>query len=101
VVLLNFVRVIGGLQGISNGELTIQNDDPPPLPSLSVSVPAYGQLSFEFSTVPGATYELQMRTNVAQGMWTVIAHIRGEGQPQRMQMPAPAEKESFFRVRAQ
>ena len=101
-VLLNFVRVVGGLLGTTNGVLTIQNDDAPPQPSLSISVPANGQVSFEFSTVLGATYHLQVRTNVLQGgWWTVVTPIRGDGQPVRLQMQLPVENENFYRLRAQ
>jgi len=101
-VLINLVEVVGGVAGVANGVLTIQNDDLPPRPALGVDSAPAGQMSLLFPTVAGVTYQLQMRTNLIRGTWISSgAPVTGSGQPIRLQFAAPVRSETYYRVRAQ
>jgi hypothetical protein len=68
-VLLNLRSASGALLRTLSSQLSIANDDLPPAVTLQVENMATGPALVFFDTVPGASYELQHRTNLAQGSW--------------------------------
>lgn len=100
--LVSLVDVRGGVPGTAAVRLTIQNDDAPPQPALQWVGSTDLQLGIEFATTLGATYELQMRTNLVRGGWRPVgASLTGTGQSGRFWLDVSRPAEGYFRVRAQ
>lgn len=53
-----------------NGFVTIENDDSRQRVTLQLTKPRIGPAILSFQTIPGMIYEIQHRTNLAQGTWT-------------------------------
>jgi hypothetical protein len=99
---VSLVQVVGGVPGVATASVTIQNDDVPPQPTIRMMWGGAGVANLEFPTVIGATYQLQTRTNLTQGTWRSVGiPIVGSGEPGRIQLAAPLERETYYRIRAQ
>lgn len=99
---IHVLAVRGGVPGQASAIITIQNDDPPPQPTLALALDGSGNVGLEFATLVGATYLVQTRTNFSAGTWTSLGSaVAGTGQVLRMDLGKPTRQSSFYRVKAQ
>jgi hypothetical protein len=85
--------------GVAQGILTIRNDDLPPAPVAAIGLVDTGGSQIVFQTAAGATYQLQIKTNLTTDVWrTLPASIVGNGQPSMFLLDAQTAPQSYFRV---
>ncbi|HYG33767.1 MAG TPA: Calx-beta domain-containing protein [Clostridia bacterium] len=79
--------------------ITIKNDDLPQVPELKLASDESGLLRFEFASTPGATYQLQSRTNLTTDRWkNTSSTVSGNGATSSITLPKPDQTSLFYRL---
>jgi hypothetical protein len=99
---VQFIAVQDATFGIAQAFLTIRNDDLPPAPAMDETLLPDGGLRLDFPTVSGATYRLQIRTNLTTDVWRNLPNtIPGDGRPASFLLPQATGSQSYYRLSAQ
>jgi hypothetical protein len=98
---LVLLSTMNASMGSGSAPLTIRNDDAPAAPFLHVAPLGPDLFRFEFVTEPGATYQLQSRTNLTGDTWkNAGTTVSGTGNVEGESQPAPSGSAIFYRLRA-
>ena len=87
----------------STVNLSIRNDDAPPTFPLRISTPNATSLAIGFEATPSVTYQLETRTNLVVGNWSLVVgapQITGTNGVFTIQKPSATRPINFYRIRA-